>query len=164
MRTRPAKRSQQKEEAVAQDKQEKAGQRKEIFKDLLPYMAVNMAMTLDISGDKVDTEFPPIPLHTVRSCMFEERKDIFHIRVRGPEGAIRDVWAKVNITDTKQMVKAFELEANVPLHTVCYARRRSASVRRRTPLRGNWLCSVWKWHQHPCKNVDDMLLEPHEKQ
>ena len=114
MHKRPAKRSQQKEEAVAQDKQEEAGQRKEIFD-----MATNMAMTLDISGDKVDTEFPPIPLHTVRSCMFEERKDIFHIRVRGPEGAIRDVWAKVNITDTKCMVKAFELEANVPLHTVC---------------------------------------------
>ena len=81
MHKRPAKKSQQHEEAVAQDKQDEAGQRKEIFD-----MAANMAMTLDISGDKVETEFPPIPLHAVRSCMFEERKDIFHIRVRGARG------------------------------------------------------------------------------
>ena len=68
MQKRPAKRSQQKEEAVAQEEQEEVGQRKEIFD-----MAATMAMTLDISGDKVDTEFPPIRLHTVLSCMFEER-------------------------------------------------------------------------------------------
>ena len=55
--------------------------RKEIFN-----MAMNMAMRLDISGDKVDTEFPLMPLHTVPSCMFEQRKDIFGIRMRGQEG------------------------------------------------------------------------------
>ena len=81
MHKRPAKKSQQNEEAVAQDKQDEAGQRKDIFD-----MAANMAMTLDISGDKVETEFPPIPLHAVRSCMFEERTDISHIRVRGAKG------------------------------------------------------------------------------
>ena len=50
MHKRPAKKSQQNEEAVAQDKQDEAGQRKDLFD-----MAANMAMTLDISGDKVET-------------------------------------------------------------------------------------------------------------
>ena len=44
---------------------------------------VNMAITLDMSGDKVDTELPLMPLHRVWSCMFEQRKDIFDIRVMG---------------------------------------------------------------------------------
>ena len=44
---------------------------------------VNMAITLDMSGDKVDTELPLMPLHRVWSCMFKQRKDIFDIRVRG---------------------------------------------------------------------------------
>ena len=81
MHKRPSETSQQKEEAVAEDEQKEAGQKKKMFD-----VAVNMAMTLDISGDKVETEFPPIPLHAVRSCMFEERKDMFHIRVRGARG------------------------------------------------------------------------------
>ena len=34
---------------------------------------VNMAITLDMSGDKVDTELPLMPLHRVWSCMFEQR-------------------------------------------------------------------------------------------
>ena len=46
MHKRPAETSQQKEEAVAEEEQEEAGQRKKIFD-----MSVNMAMTLDISGD-----------------------------------------------------------------------------------------------------------------
>ena len=44
---------------------------------------VNMAITLGISGDRVDTELPLMPLHRVWSCMFEQRKDVFDIRVRG---------------------------------------------------------------------------------
>ena len=44
---------------------------------------LNMAITLDMSGDKVDTELPLMPLHRVWSCMFEQRKDIFDIRVMG---------------------------------------------------------------------------------
>ena len=93
MHKRPAETSQQKEEAVAEEEQEEAGQRKEIFD-----MAVNRAMTLDISSDKVDTELPLMPLHTVRSCMFEQRKDILGIRMRGQEGAMRYLWTEVNIT------------------------------------------------------------------
>ena len=34
-----------------------------------------MAMTLDILGDKVDTELPLMPLHRVSSCMFEQKED-----------------------------------------------------------------------------------------
>ena len=78
---RPAKTGQQKKEAVAEEEQEEAGQRKGISD-----IAVNIAMTLDSLGGKVDTELPRMPLHTVRSCMFEQRKDIFGIRMRGQEG------------------------------------------------------------------------------
>ena len=100
---------------MAEEEQEEAGQKKKIFD-----MAVNMAMTLDISGDKVDTELPLMPLHTVRSCMFEQKKGHRrhqNERARGGHERLVDRgehhWPKMGC-----MVKAFELEANVPLHTV----------------------------------------------
>ena len=34
-----------------------------------------MAMTLDILGDKVDTELPLMPLHKVSSFVFEQKED-----------------------------------------------------------------------------------------
>ena len=82
MHKRPAETSQQQEKAVAEDEQKEAGQKKKIFD-----MAVNMAMALDISGDKVDTELPRMPLRRVWACMFGQRKEIFDIRVRGARGA-----------------------------------------------------------------------------
>ena len=59
---------------------------------------VNMAITLHISGDKVDTELPLMPLHKVWPCMLEQRKGVFDVRVRGPEGAIRGLWGELSIT------------------------------------------------------------------
>ena len=62
------------------------------------------------------------------------------------------------------MVKAFERQANDPLHTVCSARRWSANLQGKKPLCAQWLFYFGKWHQHRCENVDAMLLEPHEEQ
>ena len=127
---------------------------------------VNMAITLDISGDKVDTELPLMPLHRVWSCMFHQRKDIFDVRVRGARWGHQKLLGGAEQDRPKMdcMVKAFERQANDPLHTVCSARRWSASVQGKKPLCAQWLFYFGKWHQHRCENVDDMLLEPHEEQ
>ena len=49
--------------------------------------------------------------------MFERRKDIFDIRVRGPQGGYQRL-----------------LDGGGPLHTVCSARRRSVNVQRKQSL------------------------------
>ena len=77
----------------------------------------NMALALDMSGDKVHTELPLMTLHRVWSCMFEQRKDIFDIRVRGPE---RDFWAQLSITDPKWLAWSRLLSLRPMSHCIPY--------------------------------------------
>ena len=124
-------------------------------------------LTLHISGDKVDTELPLMPLHRVWPCMFEQRKNIFDIRVRGPEGAIGDFWTEVSITDPKWFAwpRLLSLRPMRRPHCTPYALHGDAvPVFKGKSLYVVSACSILgSGTSIDVKNVEDVSLEPHEK-